>query len=355
MRLLKALVMGTAIMMMSQVVMAVDSVEVHEMPELVYREPPYANMFPATSVDEELWDIEEFFGEADGTRTASCEDECHYHYDAMGNYEIHCEVPSWAWTNVVVGMNKYSEDGEVIMCTFSWGHWNRIGSCDLDGVVKLLVDGSSHDDKIGIIKTGRCENGEDCDPVGDCDFGDFIDDFDYDLGGQLRMYGRDDCDWIWGSQWSDYALEGEYVFGMEGDDVIELENNDVSCIDGHPSALGGAGDDIIWGSVNSDYIWADDVGMTILQGAGGDVVRGQAGSDYIYMGDVDDGEYDYCQGDDRTDYIWGTAGSNYLYGNDSNDWIYGGTGNDDYCHGGTTSFGDHCDQECETRVACNSW
>ena len=349
MRLLKALLMGTAIMIMSQVVMATDIAGAQEPREPEYREPPYANLFPATSVDEELWDIEEFFEGGDDSRSASCSDHCHYHTSLGENVEIHCEVPSTAFTNVVVGMNRYVEAGEsVIMCHYEplYG-WVRIGFCDLDGVVKLLVDGSSDADKIGIIKNAVCENGEDCYPVGDCDFGDFIDDFDWETMGRLAINGQGQYDEIWGSQYGDAYLKGEYVNGKQGDDWIFLSTDNCNT----PIGVGGEGSDRIYGTSKDDDIWADDVGMP--DGAGSDNVEGYGGNDYIYLGY---GDNDIGYGGTRSDEIWGGPGDNdHLYGEEHNDYLKGGTGEGDYCHGGLTSWGDHCDVECETRIACNAW
>ncbi len=362
MRLLKALVMATAIMIMSQAATAVDSVEVHEMPELVYREPPYANMFSPIStdvsdMDEELLDIEEFFGGADGSRSGSCTGYCHYNFNSAGvAEEIHCEVPSTFWPSaVVVGMNLYDEAGDqVIMCMynpFAGGGWGRIGTCDLDGVVKLLVDGSSGDDKIGIIKHEKCET-DPCHWQNDCDFGEFISDFETESGGSLKMYGQGGCDWIWGSQYSDDWLKGEYVVGLKGDDSIGLEGDDLTCIGGHPSALGNEGSDFIYGSLYGDYVWADDIGMTILEGAGGDRVNTFGGSDYLYMGD---GDWDWAYGGGRHDYIWGGPGNHdRLFGQGEDDWLFGGPGYGDRCNGQAGGY-DHCDVECETRIECNAF
>jgi len=352
MRLLKALVMTTAIMMMSQAAMAVDSVGAQEPREPEYREPPYASLFPATStdvsdMDEDLLDIEEFFGGTDDSRSASCTAYCHYHIIAGANDEIHCEVPSWAYTNVVVGMNKYNQAGdEVIMCNYSPSSgWVRIGSCDLDGVVKLLVDGSDHADKIGIIKHLTCED-DDCHWKNDCDFAEFIDDFGIASGGMLRMYGRGQYDEIWGSQFSDSHLEGEYVNGKEGDDWIYLTHDNCTT----PIGVGGWGGDHIFGSSHSDDIWADDVGMSV--GAGTDYVSADGGDDYIYLGY---GDIDVGHGGARSDEIWGGPGYNdRLYGEEGDDFLHGGTGEADRCVGQAGGY-DHCDTECEVRIECNAY
>lgn len=356
MKLLKAMVMGTAIMMMSQVVMAVDSVGVNEMPELVYREPPYANMFSPTSTDasdmaDEWWDNEEFWESDDDTRSASCTDYCHYNTISGVNDEIHCEVPSTFYqSDTIVGMNRYNEAGDqVIMCMYNpIQGWVRVGSCDLDGLVKLRVDGSSGENNIAIIKTAMCET-DPCDEDNDCDFAEFINDFSTDNDGELHMDGKGACDGIWGSQYSDMQLIGEYVTGLEGDDYINLTADDVTCVGGHPSALGNEGSDMIHGAYDhpdhwGDYVWADDVDVSL--GAGTDHVYTYDRADYIYLGY---GDWDTAKGGDDVDCIWGGPGNyDHLWGGNGNDHLFGGDGGGDWCKGEVGY--DEC--VCETRIDC---
>ena len=303
-----------------------------------------------------MWDIEEFFGVADDSRSGSCTDYCHYNNVAGVNDEIHCEVPSTFWPSaVVVGMNLYDEAGDqVIMCMynpFAGGGWGRIGSCDLDGIVKLRVDGSSGDDRIGIIKKNETCETDPCNSQNDCDFAEFINDFSTDNDGELHMDGKGGCDGIWGTQYWDMQLIGEYVTGLEGDDYINLTADDVSCVGGHPSAHGNEGSDTIHGAYYhpdhlGDYVWADDQGIAL--GAGSDHVYTYERSDYIYMGY---GDWDMARGGGSPDFIWGGPGDNdHLWGGFGNDHLFGGAGGGDWCNGNVGW--DQCDTGCHVRIDC---
>ncbi len=335
MRLLKAMVMGTAIMVASLLTVSGGIAAAQEGPGPEYREPPYASLFLTNgNMNDEWWDNEELWGGTDDDDL--CDGVCSHVGDT-----IFCEVPTWAAQLVAVGMDLWAAD-KVIMCHYLSGAWVRIGSCRLDGLEKLRVEGSSHDDNIGIIQeAGTCESSP-CNPVNDCDFGEFTDDFE---SGYLRMYGNGGCDEIWGSQWDDDRLEGEYVWGMEGEDWIYLEDDDVTCVNNHPTALGNEGRDWIYGTAYNDYIWGDWCDAD----HGSDRVWSYGGSDIVYLGS---GGNDYVWGGDGDDFLNGGTGVNdFIYGQNGDDTLWGGPMLQDTCHGG--SGDDLCHVSCEVMDSCH--
>lgn len=100
-------------------------------------------------------------------------------------------------------------------------------------------------------------------------------------------------------------------------------------------AVGNAGDDTIYGSLESaeaketDDLNGDADDDHIYAQAGDDVCRGGSGNDVIHTGDGDDQAY----GDDGADEINGGDGTDVLFGGAHVDLICGGPGDDDEMYG----------------------
>ncbi|MEX2171743.1 MAG: SdrD B-like domain-containing protein [Pirellulales bacterium] len=116
-----------------------------------------------------------------------------------------------------------------------------------------------------------------------------------------------------------------FMSGGAGDDSLLLIDVDVPV-----TALGGAGDDILVGTANADYLDG---------GAGNDQLRGRGGDDIIHGGAGDDlifgeGRDSLARIPQDTDSLWGSAGADALYGGTGQDVIFAGGGNDTIVEGG---------------------
>ena len=120
-------------------------------------------------------------------------------------------------------------------------------------------------------------------------------------------------------------------------------------IDSRPPIIGGAGDDVIYGTKKNDTIFADptvldDVGGddvvyarngddVVYTFGGNDVVYGAGGDDTIQTADGDDVVYAGTGADDvqsgrGQDLVMGGEGNDSLRGGEDNDHLYGGPGKD---------------------------
>jgi hypothetical protein len=272
---------------------------------------------------------------------------CHYHLDASSNpYEIHCLVPEGSALNTAVGY-KYEVADRVHVCTYVAGAWEERGWCDVGALNKMRIDGmNSSRDSIGIVRSVWGEGaGGAILPGADCNFNAFKDTFE-PFGGDgayLKIYGRGMYDWIYGSQFDDVDLSGEYVDGREGDDTIHLTDNEIGTFDTHTSAFGNYGADTIYGSASVDDVWADNPDIATKAQGGMDYISGGAGGGGTSTGDYLRGAWfnDTIYGGDGVDYIYGgdelgTGGSDngdFLYGDNGDDTVYGMDGRDEL-HGG---------------------
>lgn len=91
-----------------------------------------------------------------------------------------------------------------------------------------------------------------------------------------------------------------------------------------PDIFGTPGDDILPGTPDDDYIFADAGNDTVDSGAGDDFVEGWDGNDIITTGAGADG----AAGGEGDDWIDLGDGADFGYGNEGDDTIYGGAGND---------------------------
>jgi Ca2+-binding RTX toxin-like protein len=118
------------------------------------------------------------------------------------------------------------------------------------------------------------------------------------------------------------------VYGTNGADNLSDTSENFPYYENHPTSgvaiLGGAGNDTITGSEQSDDLrgGADN---DIIHGNGGqDNINGGIGNDTLYGA----GQNDNIDGDDGNDVIYGYDGVDYIGGGDGNDLIYGGLASD---------------------------
>ncbi|QGY78868.1 calcium-binding protein [Xanthomonas hyacinthi] len=111
----------------------------------------------------------------------------------------------------------------------------------------------------------------------------------------------------------------ESAAGGAGNDILLGTNQ----TDGD-TLRGGDGEDLVHAGAGNDSIYGDAGNDTILAGAGDDYVAGGAGNDLV-LGE--DGR-DSLRGDAGDDILDGGAGNDAIYGGEGNDRIYGGRGDD---------------------------
>lgn len=237
------------------------------------------------------------------------------------------------------------------------------------GVTDILYSGNNLDDtfsnqtSIGCTAYGR--GGNDWFEGGEADDNLVLgagDDTAYGNGGEDRILGQNGFDKLYGGDGadrilgglSDPVLEGQWLHGGDGDDVI------FGAVNGIDEIWGNAGDDrlvvngnpfglssIVLGGDGDDTLFGGDGNQSLRGGDGNDRLYGQGGDqDRLYGGDGDDvlnagtGEENYLRGgagNDRLvgsdeandgDYLFGEDGDDVIFGRGGYDSIYGGRGND---------------------------
>ncbi|KMK68403.1 calcium-binding protein [Puniceibacterium sp. IMCC21224] len=186
-----------------------------------------------------------------------------------------------------------------------------------------LTGGAGDDELIGLGRADRIEG------YGGDDFLDGGDGSDELLGGagDDTILGGDGNDAIAASDGNDSVDGGagnDIIGGGLGDDILRGG-------DGRDGIKAGDGDDLVIGGEGNDRLaggWGHDV---LIGGAGNDDIGGGDGRDTIYAGQGNDTVGGGYSGDIM---ILG-AGDDVAYGGEGADWISGGTG-DDILFGGTT-------------------
>ncbi len=301
MRLLKALIMGTVIIMMSQAAMAVD--------------------ICTTS----------------GT-TIVCDNT----YD---------------YTNYRIGKLADEVNDYIVVCANIGGTWTQVGrESFVSGTTSgMEIYGCQYGETIEVVRntstTLDCET-EGSEVTGIPDSW-FLDGYQiYADGGDDRIIGSDHTlEYIYGEADDDRIMGYaglDKLFGGDGVDTI----------------WGGDGDDEIEGGAGNDYLYGDDDVDTIYGGTGDDRIEGNADGDYLYGDEGGDLIYggsgdDYMWGDDGNDRMWGRAGNDIMRGGVGNDLLYGGDDDDDlYGDGGGNddcdgeAGADTCDLSCEGTSSC---
>jgi len=143
-------------------------------------------------------------------------------------------------------------------------------------------------------------------------------------------------DLLIGTIWSDDISGGQgddNIDGRVGDDVISGGDGDDHILggDGDDSLFGGAGNDILIGGAGKDHLFGGDGDDRLFGGAGDDVLHGGAGDDYLSGGDGDD----LLFGGDGNDVLLGGAGRDIVHGGDGDDHVIAAAdGADDHFEGG---------------------
>ena len=137
----------------------------------------------------------------------------------------------------------------------------------------------------------------------------------------------------------DDELNGEYVLGGDGDDIISSsEEGNIRRLPNLTAnyamiAYGGEGEDDLYGTPGTDFLYGQ---------GDGDEIRGFGGADFLSGGGGGDRIYGFSNNfaDENTpdvgDMIWGGPGDDDLHGGTGNDRIWGGD-NDDRIWGGAGS------------------
>lgn len=94
-------------------------------------------------------------------------------------------------------------------------------------------------------------------------------------------------------------------------------------------ALGGTGNDIIYGSQFNDVIFGDDGDDKLYGLAGNDIMFGGNGSDWLFGAEGNDS----LMGGAGTDYLYGMQGADRLDGGDGDDWLFDAGSLDVYLNG----------------------
>ncbi|MFD1365659.1 calcium-binding protein [Actinoplanes sichuanensis] len=249
-----------------------------------------------------------------------------------------------------------------------------------------LIGGSGRDDFYG--GTG-----------GDRLYGNNASDHLFGESGADRIVGGEGPDKLWAGSGDDRIWGGpgwDFIVGEGGDDIVAA-GDDADYVygsAGHDTLYGGAGEDIIGGNDGNDVIWGEtgadkieggDGHDTIHAGSGervtyngavvGDIAVGGLGDDHIFGED----DRDFIVGEQGGDELFGGAGDDYVTGGDGSDLVRGGEGDDlvaggrihvqagliedrngyDLVDGGTnTAVGDYCyvtvwsgDEGCEVLPA----
>lgn len=141
--------------------------------------------------------------------------------------------------------------------------------------------------------------------------------------GQDILYGTQHSDYLDGGAGNDelYARGGiDDVFGGGGNDLIygDLAPNDTNSIWGTGAM------DTIDGGAGADTIHAAEGDDLVMGGTGDDEIFGDVGVDTIHAGSGNDAVY----GGDDGDFLFGDAGNDALFGQGGNDQVEGGTGSD---------------------------
>jgi Ca2+-binding RTX toxin-like protein len=137
----------------------------------------------------------------------------------------------------------------------------------------------------------------------------------YGDGGDDRIFGANDVDWI------DGGIGNDTLYGDLGNDTISGQDGNDQIYGGRSADDPADGPDTIYADAGNDNVWAGGGNDLVYGGSGDDNLYGQSGNDTIRGGG----------GNDR---VYGGSGTDILYGDDGVDNVRGG-GGADRCDGGT--------------------
>jgi Ca2+-binding RTX toxin-like protein len=122
------------------------------------------------------------------------------------------------------------------------------------------------------------------------------------------------------------TAENDIIYGLGGDDVINLEGRFLGnpLLRGTDEAYGGDGNDKIFGSSSRDILDGGDGLDQVYGGGGNDDIYGGADTDWLLGEDGNDDLF----GGDGCDQLYGGEDHDELYGGELSDWLDGGSGDD---------------------------
>jgi Ca2+-binding RTX toxin-like protein len=243
--------------------------------------------------------------------------------------DIVCDNNTSQYTDYRIGKLVHDTKDAIVVCARISGTWTQVGIENyVDGTTFwMTVDGCQYSERIEVVRntatTLDCDEAsssevtgipaawfiegyaiygdEEDDTIFGSDhtkeylYGEGEDDEIYGYGGDDFLYGGDDSDDLYGGDGVDH------IWGGSGGDYIEGNE----CSD---YLYGGDDGDLIWGGIGDDHMWGDDGNDRMWGEDGGDTMRGGVGNDLLYGGDGDDrlygevGANDLCDGEDDTDY-----------------------------------------------------
>lgn len=177
-------------------------------------------------------------------------------------------------------------------------------------------------------------------------------DFLYGLGGTDILDGNAGDDFIDGGNGNDTIRGGsgdDTIYGGNGHDKISggTGNDQAYGGDGNDTisnaekAVGGAGNDMLFGNIETSYTLIGGAGNDWIEGYGNDTLRGGSGNDVL----ISFGNQDKALGGEGDDallvlgslgqgaYLWGGNGNDLLAGNLNDQMLFGGEGSDTFFFG----------------------
>lgn len=211
--------------------------------------------------------------------------------------------PDETHTYVVVD-NKYGGGGDVrtysdgaLVAVYGLGGDDDITVDLIQNAPNVILDGGDGDDII--VADFYYYGGPRPEPsAGQITHGGYL------FGGN----GNDILDGSVGSDFMDGGNDDDTIYGYYGDDVV----------------LAGSGNDHVEGHQGNDVLLGEDGSDQLLGGEGNDVVRGGADNDELYGGDGADTLF----GEDGMDALFGQVGDDALEGGAGADELVGGVGVD---------------------------
>ncbi len=280
MRLLKAILMATAIMMMSQAAMA---------------------------------------------------DIC-----TLSGTTIMCDNNTSQYTDYRIGKLVSDVVDRIVVCARISGTWTQVGIETYNDLTTtyMIVDGCQYSERIEVVRNTATTM--DCDEASSSEVTGIPTDW---LIEGYEIYGDEEDDIIFGSDHANERLYGEgeddEIYGYGGADYLYGG-------DGNDDLYGGDGVDNIWGEIGVDYIEGNAGGDYLYGGAGTDYIHGNDGEDYIegnggadnLWGEADD---DIIKGGLKDDDLYGGDGDDDLSGDAGDDDCDGEAGADTCACEDTTS------------------
>ncbi len=230
------------------------------------------------------------------------------------------ECTNTTHTAFIVGENTSEDIDMVIVCAVVSGQWAVVGWADYDDDSCLEIDGNYHDEEITMVETTGTESL--CDYENDVHASAFP---SYWFEEGIFVHGNEGDDTIYGSYRDEYLYgdsENDTIEGNDGDDIIRggYGTDYLYGDDGVDYIYGEGGTDTIEGNAGGDYLYGGDDDDDIWGGDGNDYMEGNDGKDDMWGGANDD----ILWGGAQSDKLYGEDGEDDLYGEGGTDLCNGG-------------------------------